>query len=543
MTVKQAPSQAGPREWVGLAVLALACLLYAMDLSVLYLAVPSLSAELQPSGAQLLWITDIYGFLLAGSLITMGTLGDRIGRRRLLLLGAAAFGVASVLAAFASSAGMLIAARALLGLAGATLAPSTLSLLRTMFADPRQRTVAIAVWIASFQAGGAVGPLVGGVLLEFFWWGSVFLLAVPVMALLLTLGPRLLPEYRDPDAGRLDLPSAALSIAAVLLVIWGLKQLAQEGLGWPSAIAMLAGLMLGLVFVGRQQRLADPLLELSLFRSAAFSASLVTYLLGLFIAFGTFWFTAQYLQLVLGLSPLAAGLWTVPTAGALIVGSLLTPLLARWVLPGRLMAAGMVLAAVGSGLLTQVGASSGLAVVVAGTVVFSLGLAPVVTLATDLIVGAAPPQRAGAAAGLAETGAELGGALGIAALGSVGAAVYRAQVADAVPAGLPAQAAAAAGDTLGGAVAAASQLPQQLGTALLDAARAAFTQGLQVTAATGAALAVGLAIVAAALLRGVRPSSQPDRRPDSGQQEADAARPGIQPPPVAPSNLEDGDAA
>jgi MFS transporter, DHA2 family, multidrug resistance protein len=319
----------------------------------------------------------------------MGTLGDRIGRRRLLLLGAAAFGVASVLAAFATSAGMLIAARALLGLAGATLAPSTLSLLRTMFADPRQRTVAIAVWIASFQAGGAVGPLVGGVLLEFFWWGSVFLLAVPVMALLLTLGPRLLPEYRD--AGRLDLPSAALSIAAVLLVIWGLKQLAQEGLGWPSAIAMLAGLMLGLVFVGRQQRLADPLLDLSLFRSAAFSASLVTYLLGLFIAFGTFWFTAQYLQLVLGLSPLAAGLWTVPTAGALIVGSLLTPLLARWVLPGRLMAAGMVLAAVGSGLLTQVGASSGLALVVAGTVAFYLGLAPVVTLATDLIVRAAPP--------------------------------------------------------------------------------------------------------------------------------------------------------
>jgi MFS transporter, DHA2 family, multidrug resistance protein len=525
MTVKQAAPRPGRREWVGLAVLALACLLHAMDLSVLYLAVPSLSADLQPSSAQLLWITDIYGFLLAGSLLTMGTLGDRIGRRRLLLTGAAAFGIASVLAASATSAGMLIAARALLGLAGATLAPSTLSLLRTMFADPRQRTLAIAVWIASFQAGGAVGPLLGGVLLEWFWWGSVFLLAVPPMVLLLVLGPVLLPEYRDPNAGRLDLASAALSVAAVLLAIWGLKQLAQEGLDWPSAIAVFAGLLIGMAFVGRQRRLADPLLDLSLFRSAAFSASLVTYLLGLFIAFGVFWFTAQYLQQVLGLSPLVAGLWTVPTAGALIIGSLLTPLLARRARPGWVMAAGMVVAAVGLGLLTQVAASAGLAVVVAGTVVFSLGLAPVVTLATDLIVGAAPPQRAGAAAGLSETSAELGGALGIAVLGSIGAAVYRGQAVDAIPAGLPAQAAAAARDTLGGALAVAGQLPEQLGASLLAAAQEAFTQALQVTAALGAALAIALAILAAALLRGVRPGSQPDQQPGPSQQEAGAARP------------------
>jgi DHA2 family multidrug resistance protein-like MFS transporter len=543
MAVNQVPYQAGRREWVGLAVLALACLLYAMDLSVLYLAVPSLSADLQPSSAQLLWITDIYGFLLAGSLITMGTLGDRIGRRRLLLLGAAAFGVASVLAASATSAGMLIAARALLGLAGATLAPSTLSLLRTMFADPRQRTVAIAVWIASFQAGGAVGPLAGGVLLEWFWWGSVFLLAVPVMGLLLVLGPVLLPEYRDPNAGRLDLPSAALSVAAVLLVIWGLKQLAQEGLVWPSAVAVFAGLLIGMAFVGRQQRLADPLLDLSLFRSAAFSASLVTYLLGLFIAFGVFWFTAQYLQQVLGLSPLVAGLWTVPTAGALIIGSLLTPLLARRARPGWVMAAGMVVAAVGLGLLTQVDATSGLAVVVAGTVVFSLGLAPVVTLATDLIVGAAPPQRAGAAAGVSETSAELGGALGIAVLGSIGVAVYRGQVADAIPAGLPAQAAAAARDTLGGALAVAGQLPEQPGAALLTVAQEAFTQALQVTAALGAALAIALAILAAALLSGVRPSSQPDQQPGPSQQEAGVARSQPPNPTRRAQHLEDGNAA
>ncbi|HZA25693.1 MAG TPA: MFS transporter, partial [Dehalococcoidia bacterium] len=191
------------REWIGLGVLAIACVLYAMDLTVLHLAVPSLSADLQPSSVQLLWIIDVYGFLVGGSLITMGTLGDRIGRRKLLLIGAAAFGVASVMAAFSTSAEMLIAARALMGVAGATLAPSTLSLIFSMFRDPRQRSVAIGVWISGFSAGAAIGPVVGGVLLEFFWWGSVFLLALPVMALLLALGPRVLPEFRDPQAGRL----------------------------------------------------------------------------------------------------------------------------------------------------------------------------------------------------------------------------------------------------------------------------------------------------------------------------------------------------
>src|SRR5829696_7253088 len=221
------PRRATRREWIGLAVIALPCLVYAMDLTVLTLAVPSLSVDLRPSSTELLWIVDIYGFLVAGFLITMGTLGDRIGRRRLLLIGAAAFGAASVVAAFASNPEMLIASRALLGVAGATLAPSTLSLIRSMFHDPEQRTVAIGIGVTSFSSGAAIGPLVGGVLLEHFWWGSVFLLSVPVMALLLVLGPFLLPEFRDPQAGRLDLTSAALSLAAVLAVIYGMKQIAQ----------------------------------------------------------------------------------------------------------------------------------------------------------------------------------------------------------------------------------------------------------------------------------------------------------------------------
>ena len=215
-TTGEAP-RATQREWIGLAVLALASLVYAMDLTVLHLAVPSLSADLKPSSAQLLWIIDIYGFFVAGSLITMGTLGDRIGRRKLLMIGAAAFSVTSVLAAFSISSEMLIASRALMGLAGATLAPSTLSLIFNMFLDPKQRSVAIGVWISAFSAGSALGPVLGGVLLEYFWWGSVFLLNVPVMAVLLALGPVLLPEFRNPEPGRFDLLSAAQSLAAVLL--------------------------------------------------------------------------------------------------------------------------------------------------------------------------------------------------------------------------------------------------------------------------------------------------------------------------------------
>jgi DHA2 family multidrug resistance protein-like MFS transporter len=515
--------RAGRREWIGLAVIALPCLLYAMDLTVLYLAVPQLSADLRPSSAQLLWITDVYGFLVAGLLVTMGTLGDRIGRRRLLLLGAAGFGVASVLAASATTSEQLIAARALLGVAGATLAPSTLSLVRTMFADPRQRTVAVAVWISSFSAGGAVGPLAGGVLLERFWWGSVFLLAVPVMALLLALGPFLLPEFRDPGAGRLDLVSAGMSLAAVLAVIYGLKQLAQDGLGWPPALAIVVGLAVGVGFVRRQQRLADPLLDLRLFGNRAFSAALATNTLSFFVGFGALLFLAQYLQLVLGLSPLAAGLWMLPSSVGFIVGSLLAPVLVRRAHPAFVMAAGLALAAVGFGLLTQLGGASGLAVLVAGSVVFSLGLAPVDTVAADLTVGAAPPERAAAASALSETSSELGGALGIATLGSVGTAIYRSQVTDTLRAGVPPQAAEATRDTLGGAVAAANQLPDRLGAALLDTAREAFTQGLHLTFAISAALAVGIAILAAVLLRGVRPGSQPEGQPGPRQEDGPCA--------------------
>src|SRR2546423_5522284 len=358
-SIPAATPQAGRREWIGLAVIALPCLLYSMDLTVLHLAVPHLTEALAPSSVQLLWIIDIYGFLLAGSLITMGTLGDRIGRRRLLLVGAAFFGAASVLAAFSRSATTLIVSRALLGLAGATIAPSTLSLIRNMFLDARERTTAISIWIITFSLGGAIGPLLGGVLLERFWWGSVFLLSVPVMILLLAVGPSLLPEYRDPDAGRPDVPSAALSIAAILAIIYGLKRTAQDGVSGVAIMSVVAGVMIGLVFVRRQKRLADPLIDLRLFRIPTFRASLVLYGGTILLLFGAFLFLPQYLQLVLGLSPLVGGLWTLPWAVGFLLGSLLTPALARRVRPAILMSWGLAVSAVGDFLLAAVGTGRG----------------------------------------------------------------------------------------------------------------------------------------------------------------------------------------
>ena len=368
-----------------------------------------------------------------------------------------------------------------------------------MFLDPGQRTVAIGIWVTSFSLGGAIGPLVGGVMLEYFWWGSVFLLGVPVMALLLVTGPSLLPEFRDPGAGRLDPASALLSLAAVLLAIYGLKRFAEQGAGWLAALTAAGGLAVGVVFVRRQRTLEHPLIDLRLFGLPAFTAALGTYTLGTFVAFGVYIFIAQFLQLVLGLSPLRAGLATVPSMLAFVIGSIVVAPVARRVRPAYLMTGGLALSAAGFGLLTRADAASGVPVLVAGSVIYSLGLAPVVVLATDLIVGSAPVEHAGAAAAISETGSELGGALGIAILGSLGTAVYRAAMAGAPE---------AARATLGGAVAAAAALPGDEGAALLRAAREAFTQAFQVTAAVCAAIALLLAVATALLLREVEPGSE-----------------------------------
>lgn len=492
------------REWIGLGVISLACVLYSMDLTVLHLAVPRLSIDLKPSSIQLLWIIDIYGFFVAGSLITAGTLGDRIGRRKLLLIGAGFFGVASVLAAFSRNAGMLIASRALLGIAGATVAPSTLSLIRNMFHHPRQRTTAISIWIMSFSLGGAIGPLLGGIMLEHFWWGSVFLISVPVMLLILITGPVLLPEYRDPNAGRLDLASAALSLAAVLSTIYGLKQIAQDGLTTAAALFIVAGITLVVTFIRRQARLTNPLIDLRLFHIPAFRASLVMYGGCILNMFGGFLFLPQYLQFVLGLSPIRAGLWTLPWAIGFVAGSLATPSLARRIRPGLLMSFGLVLSAAGYFMLASLRASQEpLQLFALATFIMSLGASPVFTLTNDIIIGSAPPERAGAASGISETCAEFGGALGIAFFGSIGVAIYRGALAQALPHGLSPEVADAAKSTLGGAVAVSRQLSGDVGAAVVAAANDAFVRGLVLCSAISGAGALLLAGFAATRFRGV----------------------------------------
>ncbi|GAA5050183.1 DHA2 family multidrug resistance protein-like MFS transporter [Thermocatellispora tengchongensis] len=504
-TPAQAPARAGRREWVGLAVLALPTLLVSIDVFVMLLALPYLSADLGASATQQLWITDIYGFMLAGFLVTMGGLGDRIGRRRLLLIGAAAFGIASVLAAYSVSAGMLIAARALLGVAGATLAPSTLALIGNMFRDPRQRGLAIGVWMTCFMGGAAIGPVVGGAMLASFWWGSAFLLGVPAMVLLLVLGPVLLPEYRGGEGG-LDLTSVALSLAAILPVVYGLKELAKGGWAPVPLAALGVGAAVAAVFVRRQRRLADPLLDLRLFRDGAFSTALGSMMFGTMLMGAMMLFITQQLQLVHGLSPLSAGLWMMPAVATNAISFLCSPLLARRFRPAYLIGGGLALSVTGLLLMTQVDAVSGPVTLVTGFAIVNLGAGPLVTLSMDLVIGSAPPSRAGSAAALNETFAEFGFAFGIAALGSIGTAVYRAHVETALPAGLPESAVQAARDTLIGATAAARDLPGTLAAALLGPARDAYTSGLHTVAGISAALLAVVAVLATVLLRHVRPT-------------------------------------
>jgi len=489
--------RAGRREWIGLGVIALPCMLYAMDLTVLNLAIPRLSAALHPSSTQLLWIADIYGFVLAGLLIPMGMLGDRIGRRKLLLIGAAAFGVASIGAAFASSAGALIVARAVLGVAGATLAPSTLSLIRNMFLDADQRTKAIGVWVMSYSVGGSLGPIVGGLLLERFWWGSVFLIGVPVMLLLLVVGPSLLPEFRDPASARIDVASAGLSLVAVLLVIYGVKQLVVSSTPGVALATIVAGLICGAVFVRRQRTLRDPIVDLELLRHRPFAVSLAAYTLATFLSFGIYLFIGQYLQLVKGLSSLDAAVASLPMFAGFAIGSFASPVLARRFAPTTVMASGLITSAIGFGVFGVMGPSTGIYTTLAAIVMYSIGLSPVVTLSMDLILGSAPPERAGAASALAETGSELGGALGIALLGSVGAVVYRSSMSAAMPAAVSIDLATNARNTLGGAIAAAAQLSTTSSNLLTTAARSAFSHSMNVVA--WVCLAITIAMAAAVL--------------------------------------------
>lgn len=490
------PALAGRREWTALGVLMLPLLLVSMDVSVLYFAIPAISADLEPSATQQLWIFDIYGFVLAGLLMTMGSLGDRIGRRRLLLIGAAAFGTASLVAAYATSAETLIAARAVLGIGGATLMPSTMALVRTMFTDPAQRTKAIGVWSGVMTAGIALGSVMSGVLVEHFWWGSVFLVNLPAMLLLLLLGPVLLPESRTPHPGRFDLLSVPLSMAAVLPVIYGLKELASEGWDVRYAMSVSVGLLFAALFVHRQRTAASPLISPELFRGRGFSPAVVLNLVAAFGMMGSAYFTTQYIQSVLDNSPLEAALWSllpsVPIGLAAPVGA---HLVQRGVPRAYVVCGGFAVSSCGYVMLALAGTDS-LWLLLAACAVLACGIVTVMSQVADLALSSAPVEKAGAASSLLETGTEFGGALSMAFLGSIGTAVYRHEIPDSAP--------AAARETLGGALAVADRLPGRAGDALATAAREAFTSGMHAAAITGAVLLAGAAAAAAVTLRRLR---------------------------------------
>ncbi|MXV51531.1 MFS transporter [Pedobacter sp. HMF7647] len=496
------PALAGRKEWIGLAVLALPTLLISMDTTVIYLALPEISAALQPGNSQLLWITDIYGFMEAGFLITMGTLGDRIGRRKLLLAGAVCFAIASVFAAFSSSTGMLIAARGLLGVAGATLLPSTLAILRNMFHDDKQRTMAIGIWTTFFSAGTVLGPFVGGLLLTHFWWGSVFLMGAPVMLAFIIVGPMFFPEFKDPHPGTFDLLSVALLLFSVLSFVYGIKSFAESGPTAISAITLAVGVIAGLVFLRRQQVLAHPLIDMTLFRIRKFNAALIVLALALFTWAGIFFFVGQYLQLVLGLSPFKAGLATIPSALMSIVSCITAPILVKHFNRGNLTAAGLSLMGAGLLVLSFVD-QDGLPLLICAGVLISAGCGMLVTINTDIVVAAAPPNKTGAAAGISETCTNLGSSLGIALLGSIGAIVYRMTMADVNIPGLSADLLEPAKQTIGNTRLISDQLDPARSHQLIEAAKNAFIRSFQITGLFHAATLLISALVAKVVLPGL----------------------------------------
>ncbi|QYF73944.1 MFS transporter [Cryobacterium sp. PAMC25264] len=493
--------RAGRREWLGLVLLMLPVLLISVDNTVLSFALPAISLDLRPSSTTLLWIVDIYPLVLAGLLVAMGTLGDRVGRRKLLLIGATGFAVVSALAAFAPTAELLIAARAVMGFFGAMIMPSTLSLLRSLFLDARQRTLAIAVWAGAFAAGSSLGPIVGGVVLQHFSWGSVFLIAVPILVPLLLLAGFLIPESKDPAPLRIDLVSVSLSLLTLAPLVFAIKTLTHDGVGLVGIGALALGLAAGTVFLRRQLRIANPLLDLSLFRHAPFAGSVLANFLAVFSLVGFLFFVSQHLQLVLGLDPLAAGLLLLPGAVLSVAAGLTAAYLVRLVPPRLVIVAGILLSALGFGVIILLRDNLTAGVVALAFGILSVGVGAAETISNDTILSSVPADKAGAAAGVSETAYELGAVLGTAVLGAILAASYRASVV--LPEGLGRAETAQAGETLGGALGVAGDLPTAPAAALTESARAAFDSGVGVTSL----IAVVLMLVAAvAVHRSMRPS-------------------------------------
>jgi len=486
------------RRWSALGVLTLAVLLIGIDGTVLALATPFISRDLDATGIQILWIGDIYSFVLASLLITMGGLGDRIGHKKMLLWGATAFAVVSAATAYAPTAEFLIAARALQGIAGATLAPATLALIRGIFAEPRERTLAVGIWASAFSAGAAFGPILGGILLEHFWWGSVFLINVPVMVVLVIGGIALVPEHRNPSPGPWDPASVVLSMAGILATVYAIKEVASQGLHPDVAVAALVGAGALTLFVRRQLRLAHPLIDVRLFTNRAFTGVVSANLLSVLGLSGLVFFLSQYFQLVQGFSPLKAGLAELPAAVTATVFGVLAGFAVRYWSQRAVLTAGLAMVGVAMATLTVITPHTSYPQLGVTLFVVGVGLGLAFTVASDVILASVPKERAGAAAAVSETAYELGMALGIATLGSIVTGVYRNFVA---PGGVPAAVVAESRDSLAAAVEAAKTLPAGQRADLLDATKQAFTSGLAIASGVGAALMLISAVAVWLLLR------------------------------------------
>jgi MFS transporter, DHA2 family, multidrug resistance protein len=482
-------TRASRKAWISLAVLALPTLLVSMDATVTYLALPALSKALKPSASELLWITDIYIFMEGGFLIIMGALGDRVGRKRLLMIGFFAFAAASVLAAFANTPMLLIAARALLGITGAIILPCTLSLIRSLFNDARQRTVAFGIYTACYSGGTMLGPLLGGILLSNFWWGSVFLISVPLMFIFM-VASLWLPEYKDPDAKQFSLPSALLLMAGVLSMIYGVKQIAESGyLEASSVLIVVTGILVTGIFVYIQRRVSNPLVNLSLFRIPVFSVTLTALFVVLFSWSGLYLYVAQYLQLVLDFSPMVAGLLTLMPAAISMVGCMLSPQILRWFSRTFTIISGHVIMIIGAIILTQLDEASPIAVVLLASTCISMGCGFVVSLGIDMVVSSAPAEQAGAASGLSESSTTFGSAFGVALLGSIGTAVYRGKMSSVTLTDAPGE---EVKSTLAGAVAYAHESGN---VELAQTAKAAFVSSFHSASVVGGVAVVIMAIV------------------------------------------------
>ena len=498
------PSPVGnARKWATLAIGCLAVLVPNIDMTALNQAVPNMIKDLDPSSTQLLWIADVYGFALAGLLITMGSIGDRIGHKRLLLIGTLVFAAASALTAYAGSPGVLIAARALLGIAGATLMPSMLSLIRRAFTDPKERTMAVGIFAGIGALGIGLGPIVGGALLDSFWWGSVFLINVPTMVLIFIAGAIVLPESRNPVPRRLDLPSVPLSIVGVLGVVYAITQSTRGGLGQPQVVAAATiGVVAVALFCRRQTRVAVPLIDIKLFRNVAFSASIGTNLFAMFALVAQSLIFSQYFQQVLGWSPLKAGLAGIPGAlSAMVGGAALAPPLIGALGRARVVAIGMAMAAAGFAVYNGVGTTSHYLVMVLGMILAGMGVGMALTVTSDSILASVPKVSSGTASAISETATELGGALGLAVLGSILNATYRGDIK--VPAGVPATVEPHVRDSIGTALQSAATLPGQLAAEVVGAARQAYVDGMHVALWCSAAMALAIAATALFTLRGV----------------------------------------